>query len=198
MLEAYGVDTIRAHEAAAIEQVGDDALMQRAAAGLAAAVARQRYACAAGSTAPGCWSWSARATTAATPCSPGPGWPGAGRAVTAVRCLGEPHARGLAALRAAGGRVIDIGDLDLVPTSGCRPAPRPETDLAVDGVLGIGGRPGLPDDVALLAPATWTGFDVPTSPSTCPRGSARTPARCRARRSGPPGRSPSASASPAT
>ena len=40
MLEAYGVDFIRAHEAAAIEQVGEDALMQRAASGLAATVAR--------------------------------------------------------------------------------------------------------------------------------------------------------------
>ena len=40
MLEAYGVETIRQHEAAAIAKVGDDTLMQRAASGLAAAVAR--------------------------------------------------------------------------------------------------------------------------------------------------------------
>ena len=51
---------------------------------------------------------------------------------------GKPHAAGLAALLAAGGRLVAgaaFADHDL--TGGC--------DLVVDGVLGIGGRPGLPD-----------------------------------------------------
>ena len=92
--------------------------------------------------------------------------------MTAVRCLGKPHARGLAALRAAGGRMIDIADLDLVTDQRLRAAPRPETDLAVDGVLGIGGRPGLPDDVARLA-RDLAGFVVPTIAVDLPSGGRR-------------------------
>ena len=41
--------------------------------------------------------------------------------------------------------------------------------MAVDGVLGIGGRPGLPDDVALLA-RDLAGFDVPTIAVDLPSG----------------------------
>lgn len=169
MLEAYGVDTIRAHEAKAIERVGDDTLMQRAAGGLAAAVVRAAVRL------------LGRVYGARIMVLVGPGNNGGdalfagarlarrGAAVTAVRCLGEPHARGLAALLAAGGRVINLDDLDLVTDQRLRAAPRPETDLAVDGVLGIGGRPGLPDDVALLA-RDLAGFAVPTIAVDLPSG----------------------------
>jgi hydroxyethylthiazole kinase-like uncharacterized protein yjeF len=55
--------------------------------------------------------------------------------------LGGAHPAGLAALRHAGGRVLDAAQ---------RPGTRPE--LVVDGIVGIGGRPGLrPDAVAALA-----------------------------------------------
>lgn len=60
--------------------------------------------------------------------------------VSALPVLGTPHPAGLAALRAAGGHVVDDG-------GGLDPA---DLDLMVDGVLGIGGRPGLPDHVAAL------------------------------------------------
>ena len=142
MIEAYGVETIRALEAAAIERVGDDTLMQRAAAGLAARWPGSWSSCAAGSTGPGSWSWWARATTAGTRCSPGPGWPGA-RSVTAVRCLGSRTAR---PCRAASGRRPDPRVWTIwsdAPSTAGGP-PRLDFDLAVDGVLGIGGRPGLP------------------------------------------------------
>ena len=46
---------------------------------------------------------------------------------------------------------------------------RPETDVAVDGVLGIGGRPGLPDDVARLA-QDLANFTVPTIAVDLPSG----------------------------
>ena len=65
--------------------------------------------------------------------------------MTAVRALGQPHAAGLAALLAAGGRLVEgeaFGDHDLIGV-----------DLVVDGVLGIGGRPGLPDRLAALVAA---------------------------------------------
>ena len=169
MLEAYGVDTIRAHEATAIAQVGDDTLMQRAAGGLAAAVTRAAVRL------------LGRVYGARIMILVGPGnnggdalfagarLAGRGAAVTAVRCLGTPHERGLAALRAAGGRLIDLGDLDLVKDLRVPADERPETDLVVDGVLGIGGRPGLPDDVAQLAHDLAL-FSIPTVAVDLPSG----------------------------
>jgi hydroxyethylthiazole kinase-like uncharacterized protein yjeF len=65
-----------------------------------------------------------------------------GVGVTAVIMVGSPHPAGLAALLAAGGQVVpaaDSGDLDLE-----------RYDLAVDGIFGIGGRPGLPSQVAAM------------------------------------------------
>ncbi|HZA03948.1 MAG TPA: NAD(P)H-hydrate epimerase [Propionibacteriaceae bacterium] len=169
MLEAYGVDTIRRVEQAVIDQVGDDTLMQRAASGLAAAVARAAVRL------------LGRVYGARVVILVGPGNNGGdalfagarlarrGAAVTAVRCLGTPHARGLAALQTAGGRLIDIGDLDLVEDRRVRANLRLEADVAVDGVLGIGGRPGLPDDVALLA-RDLASFSVPTIAVDLPSG----------------------------
>jgi NAD(P)H-hydrate repair Nnr-like enzyme with NAD(P)H-hydrate epimerase domain len=43
-------------------------------------------------------------------------------------------------LIAAGGRLVDLDDHD----------PTVAYDLVIDGILGIGGRPGLPDPVARL------------------------------------------------
>ena len=170
MLEAYGVDTIRAHEAKAIERVGDDLLMQRAASGLAAAVAR-----AAGRL-------LGRVYGARVLVLVGPGNNGGdalfagarlarrGAAVTALRCLGTPHERGLAALRAAGGRLVDIAEMRAETTSDrLGRHSRLETDLVVDGVLGIGGRPGLPDDVGRLAEEV-AGYSVPTVAVDLPSG----------------------------
>ncbi|WP_106539096.1 NAD(P)H-hydrate dehydratase [Haloactinopolyspora alba] len=57
------------------------------------------------------------------------------------------HADGLAALLAAGGRVAARGTTDAAHAA-LRGA-----DLVVDGVLGIGGRGGVDDDVAALADA---------------------------------------------
>jgi hydroxyethylthiazole kinase-like uncharacterized protein yjeF len=98
-----------------------------------------------------------------------------GAAVIAVRCLGQPHARGLAALLAAGGRLIDLDDLgsaedhrpfDTLRTGGLSSS---MPDVAVDGILGIGGRPGLPDRVALLA-AALSSRRVPTVAVDLPSG----------------------------
>lgn len=64
-----------------------------------------------------------------------------GAGVTAMIMIGNPHPAGLAALIAAGGRVVssDSDDVDLGPY-----------DLAIDGIFGIGGRPGLPSQVAAM------------------------------------------------
>ena len=191
------VDTIRGHEAAAIAQAGEDALMQRAASGLAAAVARAAVRLR-GQV------YGTRILVLVGPGNNGGDalFAGArlarrGAAVTAVRCLGTPHERGLAALRAAGGRVIDLADLDLITDQPVRAQHRPETDLVVDGVLGIGGRPGLPDDVARLA-SVGRGFSIPTIAVDLPSGVGADTGAVPGRPSGPPRPSPSASANPAT
>src|SRR5215210_9414859 len=164
MIDAYDVATIRGLEAEAIADVGEDALMQRAASGVAAAVARDVA--------------SVRGRVYGTKIMIliGPGNNGGdalfagarlarrGAAVTGVRCLGRPHARGLAALRGAGGRLIEIDDLD-VDESQWPWKPY----VAVDGILGIGGGPGLPVRVAALAGAleSWL---VPTVAVDLPSG----------------------------
>ena len=128
-------------EAAAIAEVGDDTLMQRAAGGLAAAVARAAFACAARVYGAG----------------PGPGRSGQQRRRRAVRRgpAGPPrgggdrrplpgHAARARAGRAARGR----RPVDRHRRAGpgrdlrVRANDAAEADLAVDGVLGIGGRPG--------------------------------------------------------
>ena len=140
---AYSIEQVRALEEAAIAEQGVDALMQRAAAAVAATGA-QLLRAARGAV------YGARVLVLV-----GPGNNGGdalfaaarlarrGAAVTAVSCLGEPHPAGGAALLASGGRLVTLADH---PSSD-----RPAYDLVVDGILGIGGRPGLSGAVADLA-----------------------------------------------
>ncbi|MFF0331580.1 NAD(P)H-hydrate dehydratase [Streptomyces fimicarius] len=138
MRRAYSVETVRAAEAALMQRLPEGALMQRAAAGLAAAcgdllrrtgrVYGSRVLLLVGSGDNGGDALYAGARLARR---------GAG-----VRALllapDRAHPGGLAALLAAGGRVVDgpdgLGALDLV----------------VDGITGIGGRGGLREDAAEL------------------------------------------------
>lgn len=119
--------------------VPDGTLMQRAAAGLASAVldllggaygARVLLLVGAGDNG-GDALWAGARLAAR------------GARVEALLLSEKVRADGLAALRAAGGRVThDLDDLDDL----ARP------DVLVDGIVGIGGRPGLrPDAVAALA-----------------------------------------------
>ena len=137
MLRAHTIEDVRRAEAAAMADLPDGALMQRAAAGLAAAVVDllggaygRRVVLLVG---PGDNGGDAR-------------WAGArlagrGAHVEALLLAQRVHEGGLVALRAAGGRATrDLDDL------------APAADLVVDGIVGIGGRPGLrPDAVAALA-----------------------------------------------
>lgn len=139
---AYTSSQTRALEAAAMAVVGDATLMQRAAHGLSVRSAdlllRTRGAV-----------YGTRVVILVGPGNNGGDALYAGQrlarrgcAVTAVRVLGQPHGAGLASLLAAGGRLVEgesFGDHDLIGV-----------DLVVDGVLGIGGRPGLPDRLAAL------------------------------------------------
>ena len=144
MRRAYPVAAVRAAERALMDRLPPGVLMQRAAAGLAAAcgslLARQpgyvygaRVVVLAGSGDNGGDALYAGARLARR-----------GAAVTAVTAAPKVHEGGLADLRAAGGRVHR------------RPAPQAaaaiaQADLIIDGLLGIGGRGGLREPFAALA-----------------------------------------------
>jgi ADP-dependent NAD(P)H-hydrate dehydratase / NAD(P)H-hydrate epimerase len=140
VIRAHSVEDVRAAEGLVMEGVPEGALMQRAAAGLATAVLdelRTRRGRA----------YGGRVVLLVGAGSNGGDalWAGArllrrGVRVDAVLLAGRAHEEGLAAFLAAGGRSTAVADSALE-----------RSDVVVDGVLGIGGRPGLPDDVAALA-----------------------------------------------
>ncbi|MFZ3472343.1 NAD(P)H-hydrate dehydratase [Streptomyces sp. 4.24] len=134
MRTAYSVETVRAAERELMARLPEGTLMARAAAGLAAVCARLLPRV-----------YGARVVLLVGPGDNGGDalYAGArlarrGAAVTAVAMdPARVHAGGLAALRAAGGRLAEA-----VP---------PRADLVVDGLVGIGGRGGLRPAAAALA-----------------------------------------------
>lgn len=146
MRSAHTVEQVRAAEAVLLAELPDGALMQRAAFGLAAAIADllgavygAKVLLLVGSGDNGGDALYAGAMLARR-----------GARVEAI-LLGSAHTEGLAALRRAGGRVVT------------EPV---EPDVVVDGIVGIGGRPGLrPEAVealALFPSATVVAVDVPS------------------------------------
>lgn len=148
---AYSVETVRTAERELMDQLPDGVLMQRAAAGLAAACAdllRQalgrvygaRVVLLVGSGDNGGDALYAGARLARR-----------GAGVSAVLLAPErAHAGGLAALRGAGGRCLDTASDPFDATAGA--------DLVLDGITGIGGRGGLrPDAVPVARAARGSG-----------------------------------------
>jgi hydroxyethylthiazole kinase-like uncharacterized protein yjeF len=150
MRRAHEVAVVRAAEAALMATLPDATLMQRAAAGLAATCCRllgrvygARVVLLVGSGDNGGDALFAGAALARR-----------GAVVSAVLLGSRAHESGLAALRAAGGRVA--------PRSCLRDA-----DLVLDGIVGIGGKGSLRDDaaaaVADISPAALVvSVDVPS------------------------------------
>jgi len=149
MRSAHTVDQVRKAEAELMAGLPDGTLMGRAAAGLAYAVIEflgsaygRRVRLLVGSGDNGGDALYAGALLARR-----------GAAVDAVLLGATPHEEGLAAFRAAGGRVGAVR--------------KPE--VVVDGIVGIGGRPGLrPEAVAALADvegAPVIAVDVPSGVS---------------------------------
>ncbi|MGR6972173.1 NAD(P)H-hydrate dehydratase [Streptomyces cynarae] len=140
MRTAYSVETVRTAERALMARLPEGALMQRAAAGLAAACAQllgrvygSRVVLLVGSGDNGGDALYAGARLARR-----------GAGVAAVLLSPEKaHQGGLAALRRAGGTVAD-------PSDAAEEAIR-AADLVVDGIVGIGGKGGLRPDAARLA-----------------------------------------------
>ncbi|WP_199547373.1 NAD(P)H-hydrate dehydratase [Streptomyces sp. N35] len=139
MRTAHSVETVRAAERALMAQLPEGALMQRAAAGLAAACADllgrvygSRVVLLVGSGDNGGDALYAGARLARR-----------GAGVTAVLLAPErTHEGGLAAVRAAGARVVAATDAGPVIA---------RADLVMDGIVGIGGKGGLRPDAARLA-----------------------------------------------
>ncbi|ROR89685.1 NAD(P)H-hydrate dehydratase [Nocardioides aurantiacus] len=135
---AHTVEQVRAAEQAAMVRLPEGALMQVAAAGLATAVAELLGA-----------TYGARVLLLVGGGDNGGDalYAGAllarrGTSVQAVLLSERTHQAGLAALRRAGGRVVE-------PQRARRP------DVVVDGIVGIGGRPGLrPEAEQVLAGLT--------------------------------------------
>jgi hydroxyethylthiazole kinase-like uncharacterized protein yjeF len=142
MRTAYSVETVRAAERELMARLPEGALMQRAAAGLAAACADllgrvygSRVVLLVGSGDNGGDALYAGARLARR---------GAGVAAVLL-APGRAHAAGLAALRRAGGTVAGTGDAGPLIE---------RADLVVDGIVGIGGKGGLrPEAVPLAAAA---------------------------------------------
>ncbi|MGW0204967.1 NAD(P)H-hydrate dehydratase [Streptomyces sp. NPDC003233] len=139
MRSAYSVETVRAAERALMARLPEGALMQRAAAGLAAACAEllgrvygSRVVLLVGSGDNGGDALYAGARLARR-----------GAGVTAVLLTPErAHTGGLAALRRAGGTVAAAGSAEgLIERA----------DLVVDGIVGIGGKGGLRPEAEVLA-----------------------------------------------
>lgn len=140
MRYAYSVEQIRAAEEAAFAVVGDQALMQRAAAGLAAVVKRMLAG-----------HGDARVLIVAGPGNNGGDglWAGVrllrrGIRVDASCVLGRTHQAGWEAFLAAGGRALDFDQTR---------AGLARYDVVVDAGFGIGGREGLKGELRELAAA---------------------------------------------
>ncbi|POX62221.1 bifunctional ADP-dependent NAD(P)H-hydrate dehydratase/NAD(P)H-hydrate epimerase [Streptomyces sp. Ru62] len=142
MRTAYSVETVRAAERALMARSPEGALMQRAAAGLAAACADllgrvygSRVVLLVGSGDNGGDALYAGARLARR-----------GAGVTAVLLTpGRAHGGGLAALRRAGGTVTAADSAASSDELILR------ADLVVDGIVGIGGKGGLRPDAERLA-----------------------------------------------
>jgi hydroxyethylthiazole kinase-like uncharacterized protein yjeF len=157
MRKAHDVATVRAAEHALMATVPPGALMQRAAAGLAAVCAGlagkvygARIVVLAGSGDNGGDALYAGARLARR-----------GARVTAVAAGGRVHEGGTAALRAAGGRVTG-------PDAPGLPDVIAAADLVLDGLLGIGGHGGLREPYSTLAGLAARAGGGPGSPGTGP------------------------------
>ena len=149
MRSAHTVEQVRAAEEVLLTASPEGALMQRAAAGLAAALADFLGHV-----------YGARVLLAVGAGNNGGDalWAGArlARRGALVDCVllspDKVHAAGLAALRAAGGRVLE--------------RPRGDYDVAVDGIVGLGGsgplRPEAATLVSSLAHVPWVAVDSPS------------------------------------
>ena len=162
MRSAHNVSVVREAEQALMDRLPEGALMRRAATGLAVHCSRalprvygSRVTLLVGSGDNGGDALYAGADLAAR-----------GSFVRAVAAGSRLHPGGAAALRAAGGRVLALEKGEVLPDEA--QTALFDTDLIVDGLVGIGGRGGLREPHATLAalavnsPARVIAVDLPS------------------------------------
>ncbi|MBB4929404.1 hydroxyethylthiazole kinase-like uncharacterized protein yjeF [Lipingzhangella halophila] len=147
MRYAHAVETVRKAEGELMARLPDGALMQRAATGLAGVCARvlprvygSRVVLLIGSGDNGGDALYAGSQLARR-----------GAAVRALLVGSRVHEAGLAALRAAGGRAVDVPRSAEIPAGSAASMEVAAADLIVDGLVGIGGSGGLRGPHASLA-----------------------------------------------
>ncbi len=143
MDNGYTVAQIRAAETTAMDALGPDVLMQRAAAALATAVLR-RLGTAGGAYGSRVLLVVGSGNNGGDALFAGARLAGRGVAVSAWRTGPEVHSEGWVAFLAAGGRSVDGATARTL---------LPRQRLVIDGVAGIGSRPGLAPEVAAFAEA---------------------------------------------
>jgi hypothetical protein len=109
-MRAYGVDKIRSIEERAIAVEGVDPLMQRAAAAVAVSASDLLLSRTGGRYGRHVLIMVGAGNNGGDALFAGVRLARRGVPVTAVKCLGNPHPAGLAALLAAGGRLVDLDD----------------------------------------------------------------------------------------
>ncbi|SIO86822.1 NAD(P)H-hydrate dehydratase [Nocardiopsis sp. JB363] len=162
MLPAHNVSVVREAEQALMARLPEGALMRRAATGLAVHCSRMlprvygsRVTLLVGSGDNGGDALYAGADLAAR-----------GSFVRAVAAGSRLHPGGASALRRAGGRVLTVAKEEALPDD--VQTALFDTDLIVDGLVGIGGRGGLREPHAALAalavnsPAPVVAVDLPS------------------------------------
>ncbi len=158
-LRAHRVADVRAAETVRLAQVPEGALMQRAAAGLAAACAgvlRDRRGRVTGSV---LWVLAGAGNNGGDALYAGARLAGRGASVTALLVAPQVHPGGLAALLAAGGRAVAGRAVARRAVAGdARGRLRP--DLVIDGLVGLGGTPGLREPAASLVAGLPAGVPV--------------------------------------
>ncbi|TDU90966.1 hydroxyethylthiazole kinase-like uncharacterized protein yjeF/hydroxyethylthiazole kinase-like uncharacterized protein yjeF [Kribbella voronezhensis] len=158
MRHAHTVEQVRAAEADLMARLPEGTLMQRAASGLAVAISNYlghtygaRVVLLVGSGDNGGDALYAGAQLARR-----------GAQVTAILLSDKAHDAGIAALTAAGGRIHPLA-------SSAKGAAIASADIVVDGIVGIGGRPGLkPEAQAVVQVAV--DHDVPIVAVDMPSG----------------------------
>jgi hydroxyethylthiazole kinase-like uncharacterized protein yjeF len=162
---AYDVAAVRAAEERAIADVGDEALMLRAAGGLAG-VCRQVLTAARGSLANASVVLLVGAgNNGGDALFAGAALAGRGVRVVAVPVAETWHQAGMAALRRAGGRLLELSDDREVSRASLQVR---EADLVLDGIVGIGGSGPVREPAATLVRAASAGdafrvaVDVPS------------------------------------
>ncbi|MEV0789824.1 NAD(P)H-hydrate dehydratase [Kribbella sp. NPDC050459] len=165
MRHAHTVEQVRAAEAELMARLPEGTLMQRAAGGLAVAISNflggtygARVVLLIGSGDNGGDALYAGARLARR-----------GAKVTAVLLSPKVHERGLAALTEAGGRGVSTTGEVSAEISGAVEEEIAAADVVVDGIVGIGGRPGLRPD-ALAAVRLANDYGVPIVAVDTPSG----------------------------